>query len=91
MLGEFIAVAKSAVTCCLSAAARLITKHLRPASETFVAGVVQDVVRSKSELLAENAMLPDWKPKTHTRSWIPAGPTWCTPPGTSPLSRRRLG
>jgi transposase InsO family protein len=57
MLGEIIAVAKSTFICCLSAAGRLLKKLLRPAPATVVAGVVQDAVRSKCELVAENAML----------------------------------
>ena len=54
MLGRIIAVAKSAVTRCLCAAGCFIKKALRPAPETVVAGVVQDAVRSKTELVAES-------------------------------------
>ena len=57
MLGEIIAVAKSPFICCLSAAGRLFKRLLRPAPATVVAGIVQDAVRSKCELVAENAML----------------------------------
>ena len=57
MLGEIIAVAKSTFSRFLSAAGRLFKRLLRPAPATVVAGVVQDAVRSKCELVAENAML----------------------------------
>jgi len=57
MLGEIIAVAKSTFICCLSAAGRLFKRLLRPAPATVVAGIVRDAVRSKCELVAENAML----------------------------------
>jgi len=57
MLGEVIAVAKVTFTRCLSAAGRLFKRLLRPAPAPVVAGVVQDAVRSKCELVAENAML----------------------------------
>ena len=57
MLGRIIAVAKSTFTRCLSAARRLFKRLLRPAPATVVTGVVQDAVRSKCELVAENAML----------------------------------
>ena len=57
MLGEIIAVAKSTFTRRLSAAGRLFKRLLRPAPATVVAGIVQDAVRSKCELVAENAML----------------------------------
>ncbi len=57
MLEEIIAVAKSTFTRCLTAAGRLFKRLLRPAPPTVAAGVVQDAVRSKCELVAENAML----------------------------------
>ena len=61
MLGEIIAVAKSTLTRCLSAAGRLFKRLLRPAPVTVAAGIdrdaVRDAVRSKCELVAENAML----------------------------------
>ena len=57
MLGELVAIAKSAAIRCLSAGGSFIQRHLQPAPEMIVAGVVQDVVSSRSELIAENAML----------------------------------
>ena len=57
MLEEIIAVAKSAVTRGLRAVGRVIKRHLAPESALVVAGAVHDIGRSKSELLAENAML----------------------------------
>ena len=57
MLGELIVAAKSAVNRCLYAAGYFIKKLIRPAPETVVAGVVQDVVSSRRELVVENALL----------------------------------
>ena len=57
MLRNFIAVAKIAFACYLNAAGRVIKRGLKPAPATVVEGVVQDIVRSKTELVAENAML----------------------------------
>ena len=57
MLGELIVAAKSAVTRCLNAAGCFIKRLFRPAPETVVTGVLQNVVSSRSELVAENAML----------------------------------
>lgn len=56
MLGEIVAVAKSAASRCMSAIGRLIKRFLVPASAAL-AGVAHDAVRSMPELVAENAML----------------------------------
>ena len=57
MLGELFAAVKSAVTTWRRAVGRAIKTIVKPASETVVGGVVQDIVHTKAELVAENALL----------------------------------
>ena len=57
MLGELFAAVKSAVTTCRRGVGRAIKAIVKPASETVVGGVVLDIVHTKAELVAENALL----------------------------------
>ena len=57
MQGDFVAAVNRAVARCLNAADRMIKRFFKPAAMAVVAGVVEDVARSKFELVAENAML----------------------------------
>ena len=57
MLGELFAAVKSAVTACRRGVGRAIKAIVKPASETVVGGVVQDIVHTKAEVVAENALL----------------------------------
>ncbi len=56
-LGQIIRIAKATITRCLRSTDRIVEKLIEPVAVSVVAGVVQDAVRSKTELIAENAML----------------------------------
>ena len=57
MLGDPVAVVKSTVTRCVYAVCNLARRLLKPAPTKVVSGIIQDFALTKSELVADNAML----------------------------------